>query len=81
MKGIDQVVQKENQSTEYHGAHAGTRLGVSDYGDGVNSTHYLGNDDYPNCNNVPDAFSCGDSKIIDLDGKVAYGNDVKEPHQ
>lgn len=74
---------KENQKTENHGAHAGTRRGTSEYSDWGNTTHYLGNDDYyPENNHLEDAFSSGGEELGSEEiGKVALGNDISEKEE
>ena len=67
---------KEKQSTEHHGAHSQIHKGSSEYGDGGNINHYLGNDDYVENNLVEDAFSSGTGAQGEA-GKVAYGNTVE----
>ena len=46
---------------------------ITEYNDGENVTHYLGNDDYPG-NNLPPRVEKHDL----LEGKEALGNDLKE---
>lgn len=53
-------------------AHSNVRKNISDYNDGANTTHHLGNDDYANRNNLPDQDLNADSA---LDGKEALGNE------
>ncbi len=57
---------KEKSHTQHHGAHSGSRSGLSDYNDGGNLSHYGGNDE---------AFPVEEEKEEDFDGSVAYGND------
>jgi hypothetical protein len=62
---------KNDQSTQsvFH-------KGISDYGDGANVTHHLGNDEYKEGSNLPD-----DNEVRDnprLQGKVAEGNEFME---
>lgn len=47
------------------------RKSLKDYGDGANTTHYLGNDDYLDGTNLPDDNVEDDAK---LSGKEATGN-------
>ncbi len=64
----------EHHSTQNHGAHAGSRKGISDYNDGGNVTDQLGNDDQ-----VTDfgAFHSGPESNESV-GQVAFGNNVEE---
>jgi hypothetical protein len=64
----------KKEETENAGAHSSVRSGGSDYNDGENVTHYLGNDDYyPEDNSLSEnPYSLGESG--DEDGKVAQGN-------
>lgn len=64
-------------TSERHGAHSGTHRKSSEYHDGANTTHYLGNDDYPEATNIEDAFSSGPQKKSSEIGKVAYGNEAE----
>lgn len=58
-----------------HGnAHANFRRGMSDYNDGENVTHHLGNDDYKNGDNLPDPYPEG----AEFDGKEAHGNQLDD---
>lgn len=61
-------------SPQHHGAHSGIRKGLSDYNDGANVTDQLGNDDEIGQFGI---FESGTS-AENLEGKVAYGNDVEE---
>jgi hypothetical protein len=63
-----------NRDPELHGAHSGTRHGITDYNDGGNVTHYGGNDE--SYNFVEDAFSTTQSQP-ELEGKVALGNNLE----
>lgn len=65
------------KSAERHGAHAGTHRKSSEYNDGANTTHYLGNDDYPEATNIEDAFSSGTEDKHSEVGKVAWGNEAE----
>lgn len=59
---------KKKEST-----HALFRKGISDYGDGHNVTHHLGNDDYADGTNLPDDNDVKDNPY--LEGKFADGNE------
>jgi hypothetical protein len=61
---------KEKSHTQHHGAHSGSRLGISDYNDGGEFSHYGGNDDIRKHTRESDR-----EVISDEIGIVAYGND------
>jgi hypothetical protein len=65
---------KDNH-VQHHGAHSGSRGGISDYNDGCNIWHYGGNDETDNLDNRP-AFISGDEKNEEY-GKIASGNELK----
>lgn len=71
-------MNKNNQSTENHGAHSGFKKGSVEYNDGANIDINGGNDDYPQRNFIADAFSSGPATDEANIGKVAYGNNVEE---
>lgn len=52
--------------------HSTVRKGLTDYGDGANTTHYLGNDDYKERTNLPDDNTEEANEM--LSGKEAGGN-------
>lgn len=54
---------------------ARVKRNLSDYNDGANVTHHLGNDDYSG-SNLDDPYEKEDNPL--LEGKVAYGNDISE---
>ncbi len=58
---------REQAHTQHHGAHSGTRKGISDYNDGGNLSHYGGNDDIHKHQE--------NEKQSEEIGKIAYGND------
>lgn len=64
----------ENHTTQTHGAHSGSRRGLSDYNDGANVTDWLGNDDQGDVG----YFCSGAEELTPGEGKVAYGNNVSE---
>jgi hypothetical protein len=68
----EHMSNKDKQNTQNHGAHAGTRIGLSDYNDGANTTHYLGNDDYQDTDPIENPFKSEGDPL--RDGKEAYGN-------
>lgn len=51
--------------------HSNVRKGLTDYGDGANTTHYLGNDDYKDGTNLPDDNA---DHLQELSGREAGGN-------
>jgi hypothetical protein len=71
--------KEPEKSAERHGAHSGFHQKSSEYNDGANTTHYLGNDDYPDATNIKEAFSSGGEQKAEDVGKVAYGNEEKNP--
>ena len=52
--------------------HSTVRKGLTDYGDGANTTHYLGNDDYKEGSNLPDDNIEEANEM--LSGREAGGN-------
>lgn len=66
-------VSKEKKHTQHHGAHSGSRSGLSDYNDGGNISHYGGNEDSYNFENQQ-AFEASEEENEEV-GKIAYGND------
>lgn len=75
---MNHSTDKEQQSTEHNRSHAGSRSGLSDYNDGANVTHHLGNKE----NRKYDLSNQEDlENSLDRDdevGRVANGNDLKE---
>lgn len=71
-------MNKEKSSTEHHGAYSGFRKGTTEYNDGANIDINGGNDDYPDRNNILDAFSSGTGTPEEDIGKIAYGNKVTD---
>ncbi len=71
-------MNRNNQTTENHGAHSGFRKGSVEYNDGANIDINGGNDDYPERNFIEDAFHSGPAPDKSNIGKVAYGNNVTE---
>jgi hypothetical protein len=71
-------MDKEKQSTEYHGAHSGFRRGTPEYNDGANIDINGGNSDYPERNFIQDAFSSGTGTPDEEIGKIAHGNNMSE---
>ena len=67
------VQDKEKSHTQHHGAHSGTRKGISDYNDGGDLSHYGGNDDI----HKQDPESANKTKSDEI-GKIAYGNDNED---
>lgn len=66
----------EKINTNVNSSHSNFRKGLSDYHDGENVTHHLGNDDYKNGANLPDYSK--DESNDRLSGKTAYGNEDLE---
>lgn len=58
-------------------AHSNFRKGLSDYNDGGNITHHLGNDDYKHRSNLPDPYE----EKASFDGSEALGNDLLEDEE
>lgn len=65
----------ENNPVKDRNSHANFRKGLTDYNDGENVTHYLGNDEYPG-SNLADRTQEGSNPL--LEGKEALGNDFLE---
>ena len=70
---MDKPIQ-DSGSKKTRSAHANFRKGLSDYNDGENVTHHLGNDDFDG-QNIKDVEELNNPR---LDGKVAEGNDLIE---
>lgn len=68
-------MENKNESKTIRTAHSNFRHGMSDYNDGANLTHHLGNDDYKNGNNLTEPYL---GKDEDFDGSEALGNDLTE---
>jgi hypothetical protein len=64
--------KSQGQEAKDRNAHSNFRKGLSDYNDGENVTHQLGNDDYKNGNNLDDPYPENEN----FDGTVAAGNDL-----
>lgn len=64
----------ETKTVKSRTAHSNFRKGLSDYNDGENVTHYLGNNDYAG-SKLPDP---NDLNQNNFDGKEAAGNDFLE---
>lgn len=64
-----------NRPFKLRNSHSNFRHGISDYNDGENVTHQLGNDDYHDGANLPE-YPDKDSEAFD--GKTARGNDLLE---
>jgi hypothetical protein len=64
---------KEIQKT--NSGHSNFRRGLSDYHDGENVTHHLGNDDYQEGANLPEKH---EKEPFPFDGSVAGGNEDLE---
>ena len=67
----------KSNNTENAGAHSTTRAGESDYTDGEDVTHYLGNGDYKNGNRLEKNPYSNDVHEEEV-GKVAQGNNLTE---
>lgn len=68
-------MEKSNQETKINKTvHSNVRKGLSDFNDGNELTHYLGNDDYKNGNNESDPYADN----LSFDGSEAFGNDLTE---
>lgn len=70
---------KDNQLTQNHGAHSGSRSGISDYNDGANVSHYQGNEENrkQDLSGQP-AFESSNQQVNTKIGKEAWGNELKE---
>lgn len=62
-------MEKQNESKKTNPSHSNFRKGMSDYTDGGNLTHHLGNNDYKNRTNAPAEDN------LEFDGSVANGNE------
>lgn len=66
----------KDKNPQNAGAHSTVRKGGSDYTDGENVTHYLGNDDYEEGNKLEENPYADAPKKNS--GKVAGGNKIKK---
>lgn len=64
-----------NKPLKSRTSHANFRKGLTDYNDGENVTHHLGNDDYSDGANIPESEKFDEQR---LSGKTAGGNDFLE---
>lgn len=67
-----------NKAFKLRNSHSNFRHGISDYNDGENVTHHLGNDDYLDGANLPEYE---DKEANAFDGKTARGNDFLEDEE